>query len=162
MIIISQYRLKETEDGYFRVHSYEITVCPVCGHTVIVIGSRKRKCIDEAGVKQILIIRRLRCKECRVIHHELPDMLVPYKRHCAVTVEKIIIEEVDDICCESHTIHRIRTWWAACQLYFDSIMASLCEKYGIVFTSDPAPREIIRAVVNAHLWIHTRSAYLSG
>jgi len=41
-------------------------------------------------------------------------------------------------------------------------MASLREKYGEMFSRNPAPKEIIRAVANANLWVHTRSAFLSG
>jgi len=97
-----------------------------------------------------------------VIHHELPDMLIPYKRHCADTVEKIISEDIVSVCCEFRTIQRIKTWWANCRMYFESVMTSLCEKYSIAFSLDPAPKEIVRAVANAHLWPHTRSACLSG
>ncbi|MEW5785724.1 MAG: DUF6431 domain-containing protein, partial [Bacillota bacterium] len=45
------------------------------------IGSRKRTFINEAGEREILIIRRLRCKNCKRVHHELPDIIVPYKRY---------------------------------------------------------------------------------
>jgi hypothetical protein len=77
-------------------------------------------------------------------------------------VEKIISDDTDGLNCEQGTIHRIRAWWASCFLYFKSIMASLREKYGTMFSHNPAPKEIIRAVANANLWVHTRSAFLSG
>ena len=162
MIIINRYRLRENDEGKSIVDSFEINVCPVCGHTLIVIGIRDRKYIDSGGVKQALIIRRLRCKECLAIHHELPDILVPYKRHCADTVEGIVGGDAVDVCCEGRTINRIREWWECCRLYFESVLSSLREKYGAVFSANPAPREIVRAVANANLWIHTRSAFLSG
>jgi hypothetical protein len=128
----------------------------------LVIGSRKRKVINSFGEKQTLVIRRLRCKGCRAIHHELPDMVIPYKRHCAETVEKIVGGKPEGFICEESTIHRIRAWWASCRLYFESVLASLREKYGTVFSATPAPREIVMAVANANLWVHTRSAFLSG
>jgi len=162
MISISRYKLVANDAGDYCVHSFEINACPVCGHTVIVIGIRKRKYINDAGDKQTLIIRRLRCKDCLVIHHELPDILIPYKRHCADTIENVISGETDDVYCERHTMQRIMMWWATCKLYFESVLTSLREKYGVVFSSKPAPREIVRAVVNANLWVHTRSACLSG
>jgi hypothetical protein len=127
-----------------------------------VIGIRERKYIDSDGIKQTLIIRRLRCKGCNVIHHELPDILIPYKRHCTDTVEKIITGDPKGISCEEGTIRRIRAWWAAYRLYFESVLSSLKEKFDAEFSKIPAPREIVRAVVNANLWIHTRSAFLSG
>lgn len=146
----------------FHIHSEEVSVCPVCGGALTVIGCRKRGVINADGEKETLVIRRLRCKDCRTIHHELPDIVIPYKRHCAETVETILGGGSAGVCCEESTIRRIRAWWAACRLYFESVMASLREKYGSVFSVNPAPREIVRAVANAHLWVHTRSAFLSG
>ena len=120
--------------------------------------------MDGGGITRILVIRRLRCKskECRAIHHELPDILVPYKRHCAETVENVVNDKPESTCCDDRTARRIKTWWDACRVYFENVLASLREKYGVKFPQRPALREIVRAAVNANLWIHTRSAYLSG
>ncbi|MGB4509265.1 MAG: DUF6431 domain-containing protein, partial [Syntrophomonadaceae bacterium] len=52
--------------------------CPCCSGGLKVIGSRPRKCVNSVGERITLIIRRLRCVKCQRIHHELPDMLVPY------------------------------------------------------------------------------------
>ena len=154
MVIVRDYWLKEV-GSFFRVCSLEIIGCPICGHKLIVIGTRKRGFINAAGEKITLIIRRLRCKECKKIHHELPDRIVPYKRHCADTYEKIITDDVDDVCCDDNMIRRVKAWWASRILHFESVLSSLREKYGMVFSDHPAPKEIVRAVVNAHLWIHT-------
>jgi len=162
MIMINNYGRRKGDAGKTYILSYEIHVCPMCGHALVVIGTRGRKYINDDGLTQILVIRRLRCKDCRVIHHELPDILIPYKRHCAVTVEKIVDGDDGNVCCDDRAIHRIRAWWVACKIYFEGVLASLNEKYGDVFSKVPAPREIVRAVVNANLWIHTRSASLSG
>jgi len=162
VIIIIKYRLKKGEAGEIHVVSHEINVCPVCGHTLIVIGTRKRGYIDTGDRKQTLIIRRLRCENCRTIHHELPDIIMPYKRHCADTVEKIIGGREGEVCCEEGTIQRIRAWWAACRVYFEGVLRSQQEKYGVIYTGKETPGEIVRAVANAHLWQHTRSAVLSG
>jgi len=162
MIIISKYGKELDERGRTHILCYEYHVCPVCGNTLLVIGVRERKYIDSGGITRILVIRRLRCKGCRVIHHELPDMLVPYKRHCAETVESIVNDKPESTCCDDRTVTRIKKWWEACRLYFENVLASLREKYGVQFPQRPAPREIVRAVANANLWIHTRTAYLSG
>ncbi|MCL2165462.1 MAG: DUF6431 domain-containing protein [Oscillospiraceae bacterium] len=120
--------------------------------------------IDCAGNKETLIIRRLRChtQTCRRIHHELPDRVIPYKRHCAETVEKIVSGDVDDVCCDFVTESRIRTWWDGLYMYFKGVLVSLQMKYGVVFSSRLTPREIVRAVVNANYWVHTRSASMPG
>ena len=163
MVSIKKYRLKDEGCRRYRVLNYEMhIVCPICGRVLLVIGTRKRRIINSEGEKQTLIIRRLRCKECRAIHHELPDTIVPYKRHCAENIEKIIAGDASAVYCDGSTVSRIRAWWAVCYLYFVSVLASLREKHGTVFSDPPALVEIVRAVVNAHLWVHTRSAYLSG
>ena len=136
--------------------------CPICGGDLSAFGRRLRKVIDSGGATLRLIIRRLRCGGCGKIHHELPDMVVPYKRYCAETVEAIITGETAAIVCEEGTIRRIRAWWMACRLYFESVIASLQEKYEIAFSSNMAPSEIFRAVTNAHLWPSTQSVFLSG
>jgi hypothetical protein len=158
MVMIKRYWSKEGAGGRLYIVSLEVSVCPVCGEVLVVIGSRERKIKGSESDVMILVIRRLRCKFCRVIHHELPDIVMPYKRHGANTIEKVIAGEGDWAHCAQGTIGRIRAWWSSCLLYFESVLASLREKYGLVFSVKSAPREIIRAVVNAHLWVHTRSA----
>jgi hypothetical protein len=157
MIMIRKYSRSRDDKGRIKILSYEINLCPVCGESLFVIGTRERKYNEDDGTKVILIIRRLRCKSCRVIHHELPDILIPYKRHCAATVEKIVNGD-KNVCCDDGVITRIKKWWASCELYFEGVLTSLREKYGDVFSQYPAPREIVRAVVNANLWVHTHSA----
>lgn len=118
--------------------------------------------IEGGGTPKTMNIRRLRCKGCRKIHHELPDLLVPYKRHSLETIEKIISEDQGTVCCEESTVRKIRAWWMSLRLYFVNILATLEEKHGVQFGNPPTPKEIVRAVVNAHLWVHTRSAFASG
>ena len=134
----------------------------MCGSALEVIGSQNRKVIVSGGAIRTLVIRRLRCRACGRMHHELPDIVIPYKRHCARSIERTIGGRASEVYCEQSTIRKIKAWWAACRLYFESVLVSLREKYGIVFPRHPTPREIVRAVANAHLWVHTRSAFLSG
>lgn len=85
-------------------------VCPVCGGSLTKMGRRRRRFIQEDGRKATLIIQRYRCKKCGRIHHELPDMLVPYKQHIALTFEKIYGGNRWDVCCDDNEIHRIYLW----------------------------------------------------
>jgi hypothetical protein len=158
MVIIVQYREERDEDGIIHIISEEETACPICVGILVVIGSRRRGQQDSAGNKVTLIIRRLRCLTCRKIHHELPDRVIPYKRYCAETIEKIISGDVDDVCCDFVTENRIRAWWDGVYTYFQGVLASLRVKYAAAFSSCPTLREIVRAVVNANYWVHTRSA----
>ena len=127
-----------------------------------VIGTRRRMIIVIGGTPMTIIIRRLRCKKCGKIHHELPDKIIPYKRHCADTIENILRDDGDGFDIELSTIWRIKAWWASLRLYTEGILVSLREKYGVLISPKSAPREIVRAVVNSNLWPHTRSAFLSG
>jgi 16S rRNA G966 N2-methylase RsmD len=47
-------------------------------------------------------------------------------------------------------------------VYFLGVLGSLDAKFGAVFSDPPQPKEIVRAVANANLWIPTRSAFSSG
>ena len=158
MIIIIKYRKECRKDGNIHIISEEENSCPVCVGVLIVIGSRKRKVINNEGNEETLVIRRMRCKGCRKIHHELPDMIIPYKRHCAETIEKIINEDTTDVCCDFATEYRLKAWWATILLYFERAKASLQMKYGLIFPGKVTPGEIIRAIANTNLWIHTRTA----
>ena len=158
MIIITCYRKERDERGRIRIISEEESICPICIGHLKVIGIRKRIVINTAGDKEKLIIRRLRCRTCHKIHHELPDYVIPYKRHCSETVESIINGGAEDICCDFVTEHRIRSWWATVIVYFEKVLASLRTKYGMTFPDDPTPREIVRALTNTNLWVHTRTA----
>jgi len=160
--MIKDYRLVKIEDNVYRVHSNESIACPVCIGALNIIGSRKRKYIDDSGKKQTLIIRRFRCADCKRIHHELPDILVPYKRHCIETVEKIATGSLNSLPCEESTVRRIKNWWKKFRLYFENILISLKEKYGIFSVSPRLPKEVVRIAVNTNYWVHTRSAFLSS
>ncbi|HHY65869.1 MAG TPA: hypothetical protein GX517_01490 [Alicyclobacillus sp.] len=73
------------------------------------IGSRRRGCVRSSGEKIQLIIRRLRCGRCRRIHHELPDILVPYKRHEALSIEAAVSEPpAEPVGVEESTLRRWR------------------------------------------------------
>ncbi len=74
----------------------------------------------------------------------------------------IIAGKVEEVCCEDSTVRKIKAWWAVCRVYFVGVLASLRAKYGRVLGEWRTPREIVRTVANANLWLHTRSALLSG
>ena len=158
MVSITEYRLEHAADGRIHVISEEASTCPLCCGNLKVIGIRDRRTICRDGGREIYVIRRLCCKFCRKIHHELPDMIMPYKRHCADTIEKIIGGDVADVCCDFVTEYRIKAWRAAILLYFERVKLSLETKFGVLFPSALTPRKIIRAIVNTNLWVHTRTA----
>jgi len=97
----------------FLVKSMEKSVCPIYMGKLEVIGSRRRYVIDATGCRKILVVRRIRCLNsvCRRIHHELPDILVPYKIHAAEILEKIIEKDTQEVPLEESSIQRIRNWF---------------------------------------------------
>ena len=148
--------------GKFKVRCKEAISCPICNGSFKAIGSKRRKLIETTGIKKVLIIRRLRCENCETIHHELPDILIPYKRHCAETIEGLIAGKTIDAVVDDNTGRKIRNWWRKLLPYFIGIINSLSIKHRITFNSCLTPREIVRAVTNANLYIHTRSEYTPG
>lgn len=180
MIVITKYRLEKDEsDGHkIWVKSKEKSMCPVClSETLKVIGSRHRGVLDSKGEKLIIVIRRLRCTTCKKIHHELPDILVPYKRYLSECIEAIIEGEHDRIACESSTIYRLKRWFKTMVPHIKGSLASAAAKINAKReeSGEPFPKTIkayvgdevgwlrraVRIVVNINNWIHTRFAFMA-
>ncbi|HEX3012115.1 MAG TPA: DUF6431 domain-containing protein [Syntrophomonadaceae bacterium] len=167
----------------FFVRSKEQIPCPCCNGELKVIGSRHRGYIDGTGAKIILIIRRLRCCNCERIHHELPDILVPYKRHSSESIEASIDGNSNlSAPADESTIRRWRYWFQTMCNYFSGCLLSIAIRYerksAEEKTSLPSSKlqriwqqvgdapgwlaRLVRPIANLNLWIHTRSAFLSG
>jgi len=166
----------------FFVRSAEIVPCPCCGKLLIVIGSRPRVWYQSSGGRSILIIRRLRCESCFKIHHELPDLLVPYKRYDAESIEGVLNEPPRrDIAVDESTLSRWKLWFAAWVVYAQGCLQMISIRYNLpvenssdrpqsalqrlgqfVGNADGWLRRIVRPIANSHLWIHTRSAFMSA
>ncbi|MFC0232380.1 DUF6431 domain-containing protein [Bhargavaea ullalensis] len=163
--------------------------CPACDAVAYqVIGSRRRKGKTGDGGERIYSIRRLRCQKCKVIHHELPDCLVPYKRYEAEVIEATIEEPADladlsDLPVEQSTLLRWRDWFFTLAEHWLSFLRSLARQgrmnlsvNGLSDRSQPVRQRIgqlvgdaggwlarlVRPLANHHYWLHTRSACLSG
>ncbi|WP_281250313.1 DUF6431 domain-containing protein [Virgibacillus siamensis] len=166
----------------FFVRSAEINHCPCCEGPLIVAGSRRRVWYRHSGDKAKLIIRRLFCERCHKIHHELPDLLVPYKRYGTESIEQVLDDQLIDVPADESTLGRWREWFRNWGPYavgcFNSIIRRFQLDLPVGSTSDP-PRtvlqrigrngesfvgwlaKVVRPIVNVHLWVQTRSAFLS-
>lgn len=171
VIIIARYHLAEKPSG--KIHSVvseEIVPCPCCLGDLRCIGSRLRGCLDEVGTKMILSIRRLRCLTCRKIHHELPDRLVPYKRYEAKVLELTHAGNLDAVIEPAlSTVNRWRQWFFWFTRYADRCREALSFRFGLMdtlsteaFSSYGWLAGTVRMVANSNLWVHTRSAWMSG
>ena len=139
----------------------EVTCCPVCAGSLIFRDRRLRGVKNEFGEKDVYSLRRLRCESCGKIHTELPDFIVPYKRHCAATIERAAHGELDAILMdnpnfEPSTFGKMYTWWQIVSPYFLNVLSGLELKIGEALDKTGF-MAIIRAVVNSHNWIFTRS-----
>lgn len=161
--------------------------CPICGGRLRIIGSRYRSCIREDGERICLALRRLRCRSqgCRKIHHELPDLLVPYKRHVSASIEKIVGLPGDcrltDVGAETGTFRDWNVWFRGQAGYWRGCLEAIHHRLGRTSAEDAASSSqsalqalharvgphpgwlarIVRPVVNAGLWVHTRSEWVT-
>jgi hypothetical protein len=96
----------------------------------------------------------MRCsnKICRKIHHELPDIVAPYKRHCAETIENVIENTLEAVPCDDSTVWRIQSWWSAMSGYLAGILAATAVKLGESRAEHPTFRLKIRLAANSHSW----------
>jgi len=167
----------------FFVRSMEKSICPLCQGELKVIGSRKRRVINDDGERITLIIRRLRCRneQCRRIHHELPDIIIPFKQHTTDTYEKIIIGVEDVAPAEESTIWRIRKWFRKSAdalsggllgtyvivtkdfaVGLSTLPQSMLERIFFFVGKDPGwLKKVVRILVNNNKWVHTQLEWLS-
>jgi len=158
MISISKYREVVDKNGNIKIYAEETLPCPICGESLSCFAWRLRIVIGEDGNTKWLLIRRLRCSECGKIHHELPiGLVIPYKRHCAETIQKIIKGNTNSVPCCFKVAGKILAWWEGVNPYFTFVLGSLTEKLGMKFSAPPAIEETVRAVVNSNNWIFAHS-----
>ena len=165
----------------FFVRSMEQVFCPCCGGDLIVIGSRKRKYIKSSGENCSLVIRRLRCQQCNRIHHELPDILVPYKRYDSESIEAVVTgSSALSVAADESTLARWRSWFQSHSTYFLGCLDSIAIRFlhGATRSDSGLPRSVlqkiwqhtnnvtgwlarvVRPIANVNLWLHTRFAFL--
>ena len=114
----------------FLVRSAEQNDCPCCNGALHVIGSRRRVLINDQGEKIILIIRRLRCSNCGRIHHELPDILIPYKRYSNASIESVLSEDIElTVAADESTIRHWKNWFRERYYYFLGCLLSIAIRY---------------------------------
>lgn len=180
MIIIAKYKLipDETDQNKLRVKSEEKSICPICLNEVLkVIGSRNRRALNSKGENLIIVIRRLRCSTCKKIHHELPDILVPYKRYLSSCIEAVVEGQGDGISCENSSIYRFKRWFKVMAAHIKGSLASIAARENSVIETGEGTTlkaitlyvgerpgwlaRAVRIVVNTNNWVHTRFAFMT-
>ena len=173
MVIIQNYTLEPRGDTSFSCKSREESHCLHCRGKFKVIGSRRRVLYQQDGSCIFLVVRRLRCLGCKKISHELPDIVVPYKRHEADTIACRLAGNPlqKAVCCpaESSTMNRWKHWFFYNQVYFEKSLLSIKKQTNRVpypfFPLSPLNRQpegwlrhLIYHLVNFDFWKQTRSA----
>lgn len=178
--MISDYELVENPLSGVFVRSKEQISCPCCNGKLKCIGSRTRKFTDNIGDKK-LRIRRLRCKTCNKIHHELPDFLIPYKRYGSKGIESVVMDDKNTpVPADESTLFRWRTWFKESVHHFIGCLTSIAIRLGrasvgdfyntmsllqrlwhYVGDAEGWLARVVRSVVNSNNWVHTRSAFLT-
>lgn len=175
MVIIKHYSLKyKPETDFFYVKSKEKSYCPYCSGEFKVVGSRKRILFRKDGTISRLVIRRLQCRNCIRISHELPDLIVPYKRYESDAISDVLenAQNTENICCpaECSTMQKWKIWFFLLHSYFEASIRAIAELMDIHSSISlplyPLSRQpdgwlkiLVRNLVNSGRWRHTRSAW---
>ncbi|MDR1548940.1 MAG: DUF6431 domain-containing protein [Hungatella sp.] len=91
MIIITNYQLNYNKKRklYFLIQKNQsVSICPLCGSSLVYRDSRIRKIRHYGGKRSCLSIRRLKCTGCKKLHNELPDILTAEDYPCHKTMER--------------------------------------------------------------------------
>jgi hypothetical protein len=118
------------------------------------------------------MIRRLECQSCERIHHELPDLLVPYKRYDAESIEGVVSEPArQDIAADDSTIGRWQSWFLAWTMYARGCLQSISIRFNLPVENASALSQsalhslgryvglapgwlsrVVRPIANSNLW----------
>ena len=105
MIVISRYILKQEGNAY-RVLNRDVPLCPLCGAVMAGYDTRKRKSIDDSGERKTLLLRRLRCPQCGVLHLEIPEFLLPHKHYDREVISTVLSGDSSSCPADDSTIRR--------------------------------------------------------
>ena len=89
MIYITNYQIRKKNSAFVIVPEEPI-YCK-CGSKVLKRGSKERYLINNDGVRNRFILKRVYCPVCNKLHMVMPDFIEPYKQY-----NKNVIDGVRD------------------------------------------------------------------
>jgi hypothetical protein len=176
MIILDEYTLRHIKgsNSYFVIPKHT-GLCPICFKELSSYGRRNRTFYLTDYEKKLLSIRRLRCRFCNKIHHELPNLLVPHKLHCRKTVQSCIDADKKKAYprfCAPSTVSKIKKWFKRYATYFFQALIARQARYHpneAIFSSMDEFRQqktwlkkLVWDLVNYNLWIKTNKSKYSS
>jgi len=174
---------------FFIESEEEFALCPNCGSVLEYHSRVIRGLTDKTGEKSTYSIRVLKCvnQACPTTYHrELPDIIIPYQRYDAESIEEAISQSDADItvAADQSTIYRWRRWFSSkathiimallsvtavieCNADSSSLVIKDQDKpigaiKGIVGRETNWMSETVRILLNSSKWIFNRSAFLTG
>ena len=139
--------------------------CPVCGGRLKVRGTCHRRLITKDGA-EVYRLRVMECCSCAKTHRELPDEIVPYKRHSVDMIESISMAEPGnhETITDHSTWRRITLWVIWFRQYAQNILEGL--KILAASSRTEFPGELscsslansVRIVANSGNWVQHRTA----
>lgn len=162
MISIAHFEITRNGEKT-KIFSQESSVCPICGGPLKVHGTCIRKVRQGEHTHQIHL-RVMECRHCGKTHRELPEGLVPYKRHDLNSLCEIAEATETQHTCETSTWLRIRFWLAWFLWYAQNVLDGLITAGQMSATFIPGhslrrrTASFVRLVVNSGNWEQHRSA----
>lgn len=108
MISIAHFEITRNGEKT-KIFSQESSVCPICGGPLKVHGTCIRKVRQGEHTHQIHL-RVMECRHCGKTHRELPEGLVPYKRHDLNSLCEVLRPQQTQTTCETQLGCCIRFW----------------------------------------------------
>ncbi len=107
------------------INSPAETYCPKCHVRTIPHGRCNRKVVMQEGAK-VFSLRVSYCLNCKHSHRELPDFILPYKRHSAETYAQVYDSPHGMLACDvdEKTERTIRKWVSALLSFFSVFSAN--------------------------------------
>lgn len=68
--------------------------------------SKPRIVMDETGEKYIFRLRRFRCENCKKIHTEIPDCIIPHKQYSKKAINAVCNGECSYYIADNATVWR--------------------------------------------------------
>ena len=169
MISIAHYT-QFVKDDIIEINSSEEAFCPICKGKLKPHGRCIRKLITSDGITNKLSLKVWYCHNCNKSHRELPDCIIPYKRHCTETYAKVNDTDIEELDCDvdEKTIRRIKIWVKMFLEFAAAIVQSLQTEHTNMVTNYninstfSSLKYFVRIVVNTNEWKFSVPPFLSS